>query len=236
MQDILKFLLIAISAAVIGYVGWTVYGEGTKTANARMSESVHFAQAQAQNTNQSLTEAGMVGQAGQSVLSQGTVPAAMGTPHGIAVITNLDELLIEWRPRYEAATRAYARFDASIANAMSRAEEYFAQQQAITDGIRDLTKQANARLEDEADMALYRQWELRADSALKEATNFIIGLDDMDAILRKMELRADFVFDATAFTEVPAAITELNQQLFDFQVASENIKLTARSPFEAQQP
>ena len=236
MQDILKFLLIAISAAVIGYVGWTVYGEGTKTANARMSESVHFAQAQAQNTNQSLTEAGMVGQAGQSVLSQGTVPAAMGTPHGIAVITNLDELLIEWRPRYEAATRAHARFDASIANAKSRAEEYFAQQQAITDGIRDPTNQAKVRLEDEADMALYRQWELRADSALKEANKFMIGLDDMDAILRKMELRADFVFDATAFTEVPAAITELNQQLFDFQVASENIKLTARSPFGAQQP
>ena len=236
MQGVLKFLLIAISAAVIGYVGWTMYGEGTKTANARMSESVHLSQAQAQNTNQSLTEAGVVVQVGQSVLSQGTVPPAMETPPRVVEITSLDNLLIEWKPRYEAATRSYTRFDASITNAKSRAEQYFAQQQAITDEVQDPTTRARLQEEDEADMVLYLEWKAQADSALKEASRFMIQLDDMDAILRKMELRADFVFDSTAFTEVPAAISELNQQLFEFQVASENIKLATRSPFEAQQP
>ena len=85
-------------------------------------------------------------------------------------------------------------------------------------------------------MALYRQWAARADAARKSAAKIVIQLDDMDANLRKMELRADFVFDASAFGEVPAAVSELNQQLFDFQVASENIKLAADSPFEVQQP
>ena len=238
MQDALKFLLIAISAAVIGYIAWTVYGEGITPASARMSESVHLAQAQAQNMNQSLTDVGTIGKAGHSVVAQGPAPSRINVPAplGVAEISNLDDLLIEWRPRYETAKMAYTKFDASITNAKNRAAEYFAQQQALTEGMRDPNNRAKAQLEDEAEMALYLQWEARADSALKSADKIVIQLDDMDSNLRKMELRADFVFDAEMFDAVPGAIEELNQQLFDFQVASENIKLAAGSPFEVRQP
>ena len=90
-------------------------------------------------------------------------------------------------------------------------------------------------MEDEVELALFRQWETQADLALEKADKIGIQLDDMDANLRKMELRADFVFDTSAFLEVPKAIDELNLQLFEFQVASENIKLSADSPFETQQ-
>ncbi len=238
MQDVLKFLLIALSAAVIGYIAWTVYGEGISPASARMSESVHMAQAQAQNMNQSLTDVSTIGEAGQSVVSQGTDSSRINAPVsvGVAEITSLEDLLVEWRPRYETAKMAYAKFQASITNAKSRAAEYFAQQQILTEGMRDPNNRAKAQLEDEAEMALYLQWEARADAALKSADKIVIQLDDMDSNLQKMELRADFVFDASAFNEVPGAIHELNQQLFDFQVASENIKLAAGSPFEVQQP
>ena len=238
MQDVLKFILVAVSAAVIGYVGWTVYGEGTKPVAARMSESIHLAQTQAQNMNQSLTEVGAIGDVGQSVVSQGNSPSAVepSVPQRVAEIANLDDLLIEWRHRYEMAKMAYVKFDASIVNAKYRAAEYFAQQQALTDQMRDPDNKARARMEDEAEMALYLQWEVRADSALKLADKIGIQLDDMDANLKKMELRSDFVFDTTAFTEVPGAIAELDQHLFDFQLASENIKLATGSPFEAQRP
>ena len=237
MQDVLKFLLIAVSAAVIGYIAWTVYGEGITPVSARMSESVHVAQTQAQNMNQSLMDVGATGEAGQSVVSQGTALSAMNVPVpvGVAEIPSLDDLLVEWRPKYETAKMAYIKFDASITNAKNRAAEYFAPQQALTEGMRDPNNRAKAQLEDEAEVALYLQWEARADAALKSADRIVIQLDDMDSNLRKMELRADFVFDASAFNEVPGAIAELDQQLFDFQVASENIKLAAGSPFEVQQ-
>ena len=238
MQDTLKFLLIAVSAAVIGYVAWTVYGEGITPASARMSESVHLAQAQAQNMNQSLVDVGTIGRAGHSVVSQGTTSARITAPVsvGVAEIARLDDLLVEWRPRHEIAKMGYTKFDASITNAKSRAAEYFAQQQALTEGMRDPSNRAKAQREDEVEMVLYLQWVERAEAALKSAGKIIIQLDDMDSNLRKMELRADFVFDASAFNEVPGAIDELNQLLFDFQVASENIKLAAGSPFEVQQP
>ena len=225
MQQTLRFILIAVSAGVIGYIGWTLYEEETRTTAARMSESVHLAQAQAESVDAALTHIQDI------ALSNSQTPA---TPE-LSEISNLEALMKEWEPRYNAAKTAYARFHASTTNAKSRAAAYFAQQRALTDRMRDPDNQAKARLEDEADLALYRQWEARADQALEKADQIGIQLDDMDANLMKMELRADFVFDTSAFLEIPQDIEELNLQLFEFQVASENIKLSAGSPFETQQ-
>ena len=244
MQNTIKLLLIAISAAVIGYMAWTVYGEGVKPASARMSESVQMTQAQAQNMNQSLMDVSTIGEAGQSVGSQVTAPSQVNTPSivntpipvSVAEITSLDDLLAEWRPRYATVKLARTKFVASIANAKSLAAQYFAQQEAITERMRDPNNRAKAQLEDESEKALYLQWEARADAALKSTDKIVIQLDDMDSNLRKMELRADFVFDASEFNEIPTAIDGLGQQLSDFQVASENIKLAVGSPFEVQQP
>ena len=100
--------------------------------------------------------------------------------------------------------------------------------------IRNPENQAIARQEDEYEMSLYRQWEEQADSALRMAAEIGIQLDDMDANLRKMELRADFVFDTSAFHEVPEAISNLNRQLVEFHAASENIKAATGTPFDTR--
>ena len=116
----------------------------------------------------------------------------------VGEVANLEDVLAEWRPRYDTAKTAYAKFHSSITNAKSRATEYFAQQQDLTDRMRNPENQAKARLEDEVELALYRQWETQADLALEKANEIGIQLDDMDANLRKMELRADFVFDTSS--------------------------------------
>lgn len=236
MQDSLRFILIAVSAGVIGYIGWTIYDEATESSAARMSESVHLAQAQAESMNSSLSQIGAIGKGKQSEFFPRTGGSTSPPPATLEVseIRDLDALMLEWEPRYTAAKTAYAKFHASITNAKSRAADYFAQQSALTERMRDPDNQAEARLEDEAELVLYRQWETQADLALEKANEIGIQLDDMDANLRKMELRADFVFDDSAFLVVPAAINELNLQLFEFQVASENIKLSADSPFGIQ--
>ena len=153
-------------------------------------------------------------------------------PPDIAKITNIDALITEWQPRYDAAIVAYVKLEASINNAKSRATDYLAQQQAITEQIQDPDNQAKARQEDEQEIRLYRQWEAKADSTLHTATEIGIQLDDMDAYLRKLSLRADFVFDPSQFQDVPKAIDDLNRELADFETASENIKAATRSAFE----
>ena len=74
----------------------------------------------------------------------------MNTPVSVSVaeITSLDDLLAEWKPRYETAKTSYTKFDASITNAKNRAAEYFAQQQALTEGMRDPNNRTKAQLED----------------------------------------------------------------------------------------
>ena len=254
IRRMLKYTLIVIAAIVIGYAGLTVYGEVTKTEAAKMSGSVQLAQAQAENMNRALANvrtfatdgtqqpntvgsvapaslaSGDAGSGGHSSETQPQPPA----PPETARITNIDALISEWEPRYDGAKLAYSKFEASITNAKATVADYFAKQQALTEQIQDPANQARARQDDENDLILYRRWEAQADSALAKARKIGIQLDDMDASLSKIKLRADFVFDASAFREVPAAIVELDRELADFQVASDNIRAATGSPFEVK--
>ncbi len=191
-----------------------------------MSQSLHIAQSQAQNVSQALTDVSTVGSSPER-------PARITESGGVAELAVLGSLLSEWRPRYDEAKLAYKKFSASLANTKSRVADYFAQQQALTEGMRDPENKAKARQQDEAEMLLYSQWQARADAALQTATEIVIQLDDMDANLRKMELRADFVFNASS--SLPEVITELSAQLADFQTSSDSIRAVSGSPFEVQQ-
>ncbi len=266
IRRLLKYVVIASAAGIIGYIGLTTFGEVTQTEAAKMSESVQLAQDQAQGMNQALADVRDLGSAGQKqpanpVQSQQQAKAMQDTPPksfadiegnqgagganvtsvtqpqptsppNIADITSIDVLVSEWQPSYDAAKLAYVKFEASVNNAKTHAAAYFAKQQALTEQIRDPDNQAKARQEDEWETGLYQQWEANADAALRMASQIGIQLDDMDASLKKMELRAGFVFDASGFQEVPQAINDLNQQLADFQTASENIKAATGSAFE----
>lgn len=247
-QRILKYILVAVVIGIIGYGGFIAYEEFTQTASANMSEAVQLSQAQAQNVNQALGEVSAIGTAGQQPINrpssqpanQAPLQATNRTPSqpqiveppDIAMVSDLDTLLAQWRPRYNTAKIAHAKFEASINNAKIYAGEYFAQQRAITGQIRDPQNRANAEREDEHEAELYMQWEEKANTALMMADGIILRLDDMDANFRKMELRADLVFDTSAFLEAPEAIYNLNQQLADFQIASENIKAMTGPAFQ----
>ena len=46
IQGLLKFVVIGVSAGIIGFIGLAIYGEVTQTEAANMSESVQLAQNQ----------------------------------------------------------------------------------------------------------------------------------------------------------------------------------------------
>ena len=228
----LKYTLIVVVAAVIGYAGLTVYGEVNQTEAARMSGSVQLSENQAENMNRALGDVSVF--AGGN--SAGNAAEAGSQPESseIAKIANIDTLIDRWEPRYDDAKLAYVKFEAAIDNAKASAAGYFATQQAITERINDPAIKARARADDEHDLALYRQWATQADSAMAKARAIGMQLDDMDASLRKLALRADFVFDTSSFQEVPAAILELDAELTEFRAASETIRAATASPFEAK--
>ena len=229
---VLKYTLIIVVVAVIGYAGLGVYGKVTQAEAAKMSESVQLSQNQAENMNRALGDVSVF--ASRNSASNGSQTGYQPESTEIAKITNIDTLIDRWEPRYDDAKLAYVKFEAAIANAKASAAGYFATQQAVTERIHDPAIKAQARADDEHELALYRQWEAQADTALSKARAIGRQLDDMDASLRKIELRTDFVFDTSSFQEVPVAILELDAELSDFRVASETIRAATESPFEAK--
>ena len=228
----LKYTLIVVVVAVIGYVGLAVYGEVTQTEAARMSGSVQLAENQAENMNRALGDVSVF--AGGTSSGRASEVGSQPTTAEIAKITSIDDLIDRWEPRYDDAKLAYVKFEAAIDNAKASAAGYFATQQALTEMINDPATKSKARQDDERDLALYRQWEAQANSALAKALAIGKQLDDMDASLRKLELRTDFVFDTPSFQDVPTAILELDAQLSEFRAASETIRAATGSPFEAR--
>ncbi len=232
IRRMFKYTLIIVAVVIMGYTGLTVYGEVTQTEAARMSGSVQLSENQAENMNRALGDVSVF--AGGNSAGNAAEAGSQPETYEIARITNIDTLIDRWEPRYDHAKLAYVKFEAEIDNAKASAAGYFATQKALTERVNDPTARTRAREDDERDLALYRQWEAQADSALAKARAIGMQLDDMDASLRKLELRADFVFDTPSFQELPAAILELDAELSEFRAASETIRAATASPFEAK--
>ena len=229
IRRILKYSLIIVAVVMVGYGGLAVFEEVTQTEAVRMSTSVQLAENQAENINRAL--------GGVSVFADrnpgGNASQAEPQPE-TSEISDIDTLIDRWEPLYDDAKLAYIKFEAAIDNAKTSATGYFATQQTLTESISNPATKAQAREDDERDLGLYLNWEAQADSALTKAQAIGMQLDDIDAILRKLELRTDFVFDTSSFQEVPAAISELNAELSEFRAASEIIRAATESPFEAK--
>ena len=264
----LKYSLIVVAAAIIGYAALTVYGEVTKAETIRLIDSVQLAENQAMNMNSSFEEVSSLASGNTTAKILGpssqyqpvyqamniirglggvaTVFAAedMDTENSgkapqpqigeVGEVTDIDTLLAHWNPRYADAKLAYNKFEAAVEMAKASASSYFAAQNELTEQISDPARQDRERADDQRDRTLYLIWETQADSALSKARAIGTQLDDMDITLQKLKLRADFVFDATAFQEVPAAIATLSDDLSEFQAASEAVRAATASPFEAK--
>ncbi|MYC36443.1 MAG: hypothetical protein F4X66_05965 [Chloroflexi bacterium] len=227
LRHTLRLIVIAAAVATIVYAGFAFYGGATQTEAAALSDSVELAENQAGSMGHALNDVSAFASLRDPAGSQ-PQPGSSAT----AATTDIHELLARWEPRYNNAKAAYPKLESAITVAKSSAADYFAAQRAITGRINDPDAKLRAQQDDERDWDLYRQWEERADAVLAEAYAIGLRLDDMDAGLRKLELRAGFAFDASSFSEVPTAIADLNRELADFQAASENIRAVTKSPFE----
>ena len=227
LRHTLRLIVVAAAVATIVYAGFAFYGGATQTEAAVLSDSVELAENQAGSMGQALDDV--------SVFASLRDPAG-GQPQSVSPTTtqttDIHALLARWEPRYNNAKAAYVKLESAIAVAKSSAAGYFDAQRAITARINDPDAKLRAEQDDGRDWELYERWAERADSILAEAYAIGLRLDDMDAGLRKLELRAGFAFDASSFSEVPAAIADLNRELADFQAASENIRAVTKSPFE----
>ena len=227
MQKLLRLLVLAGAIAVAAGFAWLVYDETETSAAAKFDESIGMVHHQTDRMSETL------GETGAFVTSNIATPAVSAEKQ-VSEITSISELIDEWEPRYNEPQTVYLKFDSAIVAAEQRAEAYFASQRALTERYNDLEKRARAQEYDDEDYSLYEEWRTRAHRARSHAQEIMAKLGDMDTDLRKLQLSSEFSFDGGAFREVSQAILLLDQELADFQLASENIREITASPFEAQ--
>ena len=218
---LLRVAAVAGIVAVIAVGGWLVYGERQTSTAANFDQSIGMVHHQTDRMSNTLGETGAF------------VEANVAPTNRVESITSISVLLSEWTPRYNMAKSAYTRFDAAIISAEARAEDYFISQRLLTERYHDPEKRELAEERDDADYDLYQQWRDQAHTVRDNARKILERLDDMDTDLKKLELTAEFSFDTGAFREVPLAITSLDDELEQFQAASENIREITTSPFES---
>ena len=219
MLKVFRWAAIATIIALVVGIGWSTFG------NTQVSEAAQLDQGMTMVRHQT---AGM----SAALVDTGNFVEEIE----VAKVTQIDDLINLWEPHYAASNTAYARFDAAIGLAEQQAGDYFIAKRALAQLYHDPKRQMEAQRRDDEEYALFVAWQDRANQARENARAIMRRFDDMDTDLRRLELTSGFTFDAGLFSTVPTEISDLNDKLADFQIASENIQDMTKSPFamEAQ--
>ena len=216
-----RFFSIAITTGIVAVVtglGWIAFGEVNKSEAAHADASFSMVNHQTGRMGESLD------------IARTFITTEISA--NIGQITDISTLLDEWSPRYQQAQIGYRRFDAAIIAAENSADAYFAAQRALTERFHNQELRTRARADDDAEFQQYEQWRERASGVRAESLKIMHRLSDMDTALQKLKLRSDFSFDVGGFSEVPSDILELEEELAQFRIASDNIREIIASPFD----
>lgn len=217
LAALLKWISIAAVVAVVAGIGWMAFGEVNTAEAAQFDESMSMVRYQIAGTRQTLEDT-----------------EQFAAQNNVAEVTDINTLLGLWRPRYAAAQSAFTKLDSAIALAEQQADSYFIAQRDLTAQHYDPERKARWQAWDDAFFADYQAWQQDAHSIRDEASAILRELNDIDINLQKLELYSGFSFTGTTIDALPAEISSLDNELAEFDIASENIRATIRSPFEAQ--
>ena len=142
------------------------------------------------------------------------------TDERIAAIENLRDL---WAPRYHQAKEEHRRLDYRIEHAERAARLYFKAQGELTRQIKNPEDHARAIRSDREEQEVYRRWRDQARQTRAQAARIIEELNDMDIIITKQLLSANFAAVYHDFLELPIAISDLHRDLEQFRARSEEI-------------
>ena len=156
----------------------------------------------------------------EALASVDTGRGTSATDERIAAIENLRDL---WAPRYHQAQEEHRRLDYRIEHAERAAKLYFKAQGELTRQIKNPEDRARATASDRAEREVYSRWQDQAHRSRNQADRIIAEFRDMDLIITKQLLSANFAAVYHDFLELPIAINELHRDLEQFRARSEEI-------------
>lgn len=130
------------------------------------------------------------------------------------------QLKDSWTPLFEQAHRDYEEMNVRITLAKATADEYFAQQQSLTETINDPEFRAELVASDLAQHKAFTDWSVKADGLAEAAYNMMRDMEDVDVFIAKANLSAHFVALQKSTSALPVSMTALNEQLEQFRTAT----------------
>lgn len=151
-------------------------------------------------------------------------------------VNAVTQLKSAWQPRYDKAAADYKVFAYRINHAEKMAQQYFEIQADLTSHIANPEHRRQSEEQDQRELAVFRQWRDQAHETLSQARAIKQDLDDMNIVIAKLELSANFSALYQDFQQLPASMVSLHSEIGQFRRESQRISQTfGPSPFLTEQ-
>ena len=130
----------------------------------------------------------------------------------------VEQLAAAWEPRYVAADRDYKRFMADLAEVQELAADYFRTQRDLTNALQDPARRAAAERGDREERRIWAAWQEQAQRTRDEARRIKRELDDMNVLIAKLRLSADFGRLQHIYLGLPESMVALEAELGRFEM------------------
>ena len=141
-------------------------------------------------------------------------------------ISAVEQLKAAWQPRYDNAAADYKVFAYRIHHAEKMANRYFEIQAGLTARIANSEQRRQSEEQDIREREVYLEWRSQAHSTLEQARLIKQDLDDMNIVIAKLELSANFAALYQDFQQLPASMLALHAEIGHFQEESRRISQT----------
>ena len=136
------------------------------------------------------------------------------------------QLKTAWQPRYDKASADYKVFAYRIHHAEEMAQEYFEVQARLTNQIMNPDQRRQAELQDFKEREVYLEWRTQAHRTFATAQLIKQDLDDMNIMIAKLELSANFAALYQDFRELPPSLLTLHAEIDQFRAETMRINQT----------
>ena len=143
-----------------------------------------------------------------------------------AYLTAVGELKAEWTPRYNLATDDYTKLTFRIQTVKDTAVRYFDLQRELTSQINDRNLRTAAAKNDANELRQYELWREASDKLLERLDGIVKDLNDMNIVIDKLHLSANFSLIYDGFETLTISIIQLHDDLEVFWEKSEQITTT----------
>lgn len=149
-------------------------------------------------------------------------------------ILAVNELQSEWRPRYNRAIADYEKLAYRIDYVKEAASDYFQLQKDLTERIRDPQLRSEVALRDANEKHQFDVWERGSNEMLGKVSTIVDDIEDMNVIIDKLTLAANFAIIFDNFGSLSTSIVQLHDEIALFKARSDSIADAISSSTDAR--